>query len=87
MVRTLLAAAILVGTSTLALAQSVAAPLIVSATVVSSCKVRVPRQVERSALSIMPIDVECTRGSVDARVRRPPPSQSHVGDALVVINF
>ena len=65
LVTTLLAAAILAGTSMPAEAQSASAPLVVSATVVSSCKVKFPRQVTRSALTTMPVDVECTRGRVD----------------------
>jgi hypothetical protein len=91
MVRTFLAAAILFGTFTLAQAQglqSVSAPLVVTATVVSSCKVKVPRHVERSAFPTMPVDIRCAReAGADARVQRPPAPQTTVGHALVVINF
>jgi hypothetical protein len=90
MVRTFLVSVILVGAATLAQAQTAAAPLVVTATVVSSCKTNVPRQVKRSALSTMTVDIACARGSrggVDARVRRPLSSPSSVGHALVLINF
>jgi hypothetical protein len=87
MVRTLLAAAILVGTSTLAQAQAASAPLIVTATVVSTCQVDVPRQVERSVLSTMPVGITCARGGGAPRVQRPPAPHRSVEHALVVINF
>jgi hypothetical protein len=91
MVRTLYAAAVLLGTSTMALAQTPSAPLVVSATVVSSCKVSVPRQVDRSGLSTMPVDIACARRDgrrADvARVQRPPALHRSVDHALVVINF
>lgn len=96
LVGALLAAAILMGTSTMAQAQvmqglqSASAPLVVTATVVSSCKVSVPRQVQRSAMPTTPVDVACTRSSrADARVAPPAAAQSQtsVGDGLVVINF
>jgi hypothetical protein len=87
MVRTFLAAAILVGTSTLAQAQAASTPLIVTATVLSTCQVNVPRQVERSVLSTMPVDITCARGGGAPRVQRPPAPQFSAEHALLVINF
>ena len=87
MVRTLLTSALLIGTATLAYGQSATAPLLVTATVVSTCRVNVPRQVQRAALSTMPVDIECARGGVDARVRRPLLPLRSVDHALLVINF
>ena len=91
MIRTLLAAAILVGTATLAQAQSGSAPLVVTATVVSSCTVNVPSLVDRSGLSTMPVDMTCTRRpgrrNDAARVQRPPTPHRSVESALLLINF
>jgi hypothetical protein len=91
MVRTLLAAAILIGTSTLAHAQATSAPLVVSVVVVRTCTVDVPRVVDRSELSTMPVEIECVRrGNAardgNARVQRLAPHRS-VAHALVVIQF
>jgi hypothetical protein len=83
----LLAAAILVVTATAANAQQ-SAPLLVTATVVSTCSVKVPRQAKRSELHTTSIDIACARSNrADPHVRRPAPTQSHNDHALVVINF
>jgi hypothetical protein len=86
MFRMVLAAAILAGAPALAQAQS--APLVVTATVVSTCQVDVPRSAEASTFATMPIEVTCARGGAPARVRRPiAPQRSEVRDAVLVINF
>jgi len=88
MVRTALAAAILAGAPALAHAQSASAPLIVTATVVSSCKVEVPRSAEASTFATMPVTVTCARGGTAPRVQRPTaPRRIEVRDALLIIDF
>jgi len=88
MVRVVLAAAILAGAPALALAQSASAPLIVTATVVSSCNVDVPRSAEASIFATMPVSVTCARGSTTPRVERPiAPRRAEVRNAVLIINF
>lgn len=88
MVRPVLAAAILAASSALAQAQSASAPLVVTATVISSCRVDVPRSVTPPALSTLPVAVTCARGGAQPRVQRPSaPRRSEKHDALVVIDF
>ena len=88
MVRTVLAAAILVGAAALAHAQSAAAPLIVTATVVSTCHVDVPRSAEVSIFATMPVSVTCAKGGTTPRVQRPiVPPRSEVRDAVLIIDF
>jgi hypothetical protein len=88
MVRAVLAVAILAGVAEMAQAQSASAPLIVTATVVSSCNVNAPRQAEPSRFSTMPVAVTCARGRVAPRVQRPAaPRRSEVRDAVLVIDF
>ena len=91
MVRTVLAAAILVSVPALAHAQSASAPLIVTATVVSTCSVDVPRSAEASTFTTMPVGVTCAKGSVTPRVQRPiapgAARRSEVRDALLIIDF
>jgi hypothetical protein len=88
MVRTVLAAAILAGAPALALAQSASAPLIVTATVVSTCNVDVPRSAEASTFATMPMTVTCAKGGITPRVRRPiAPRRSEVRDAVLIIDF
>jgi hypothetical protein len=88
MFRSILAAALLACVPALAQAQSASAPLIVTATVVSTCKVDVPRAVEPSLFSTMPVTVTCTRRGAAARVQRPAaPRRSEVRDAVLVIDF
>jgi hypothetical protein len=90
MVRTVLAAAILAGATALAHAQSASAPLVVTATVVSTCKVEVPRSAEASTFATMPIAVTCARRGTTPRVQRPiapPPRRSEVRDAVMIIDF
>jgi hypothetical protein len=88
MVRTALAAAIHAGAPALALAQSASAPLIVTATVVSTCNVDVPRSAEASTFGTFPVAVTCAKGSSAPRVQRPPaPPHREVRDAVLIIDF
>ena len=88
MVRTVLAAAIIAGAPALALAQSASAPLIVTATVVSTCNIDVPRLAEASTFATMPVSVTCTKGGTGPRVQRPvAPRRSEVRDAVLIIDF
>ncbi len=88
MFRSILAAAILAGVPALAQAQSASAPLVVTATVVSSCHVDSPRQAEPSRFSTLPVAVTCARGRVAPRVQRPAePRRSELRDAVLIINF
>ncbi len=81
----------LVGTSTVALAQSASAPLLVTATVVSSCTVNHAHLVDRAGLSTTPVNIACARNGSRrddfSRVERPPAPHRSVGHALLVINF
>ena len=87
MVRRLLAAVILAAPA-LALAQSASAPLVVTATVVSTCRVEVPRSAETSSFATMPVAVTCARRGTTPRVQRPiAPRYSEVRDAVLIINF
>jgi len=87
-VRTVLAAAILAGAPALAHAQTASAPLIVTATVVSTCIVDVPRSAETSTFATIPVAVTCARGATAPRVQRPSaPRRVEVRDALLIINF
>jgi len=88
MVRAVLAIAMLAGFVGQAQAQSASAPLIVTATVVSSCSVNSPRQAQPSQFSTLPVAVSCARGRVAPRVQRPAaPRRSEVRDAVLVIDF
>jgi hypothetical protein len=88
MVRTVLAAAILAGAPALAQAQSASAPLVVTATVVSTCRVDVPRSAVASTFATMPVAVTCARRGTTPRVQRPiAPRYSEVRDAVLIINF
>ena len=91
MVRTVLAAAILAAEPALGRAQSASAPLIVTATVVSTCKVDVPRSANASTFTTMPVGVTCAKGGVTPRVQRPiapsAPRRSEVRDAVLIIDF
>jgi hypothetical protein len=92
MVRTALAAVILASAPALALAQSsVSAPLFVTATVVSTCRVEVPRSAEASSFATMPVAVTCARRATTPRVQRPivpvAPRRSEVRDAVLIIDF
>ena len=69
-------------------AQSASAPLIVTATVVSTCRVEVPRSAEASTFATMPIAVTCARRGTTPRVQRPiAPRRSEVRDAVLIIDF
>ena len=86
--RRVLAATILAGAPVLAHAQSASAPLIVTATVVSTCRVDVPRSAEASTFATMPVAVTCARGGTAPRVQRPiAPRRIEVRDAVLVIDF
>jgi hypothetical protein len=88
MLRTVLAAAILAGASALPQAQSASAPLFVTATVVSTCRVDVPRSAEASTFATMPVAVTCARRGTTPRVQRPiAPRRSEVRDAVLIIDF
>jgi hypothetical protein len=72
----------------LARAQSASAPLLVTATVVSTCKVDVPRSAEAASFATMPVVVTCARRDTAPRVQRPiAPRRSEVRDAVLIINF
>jgi hypothetical protein len=77
-------AAFLAGTS--ALAQEQSAALFVTATVVSTCRVEVPRTADASAFATMPVLVTCARGS-RPRVQRPTGTRIGIRDAVLVIDF
>ena len=86
--RTVLAALVLAGAPALVQAQSATAPLLVTATVVSTCSVDAPRSAEASTFTTMPVGVTCAKGGVTPRVQRPiAPRRSEVRDALVIIDF
>jgi hypothetical protein len=86
--RTILAAALFAGAPLLAHAQSASAPLAVTATVVSTCRVDVPRAAEPSVLPALPVEVVCARRGAAARVQRPAlPRRRDVRHALLVIDF
>jgi hypothetical protein len=83
----LLTATILAGAQALH-AQSATAPLVVTATVISTCTVDVPRSAERQLLSTFPVAVTCAHRGAAARVQRPPtPAHSSVRDAVLTIDF
>jgi hypothetical protein len=82
------AAAILAGVPAVALAQSASAPLVVTATVVSTCHVSSPREAEATSFSTLPVAVTCVRGRIAPRVQRPvAPRRSEVRDTVLVIDF
>jgi hypothetical protein len=88
MYRAMLGAAILSSATALAIAQSATAPLMVTANVVSTCRVGVQRTADLSALSVLPVSVTCTRGLFAPRVQQPAvPPRIDLRDAVVVINF
>jgi len=86
--RRVLAATILAGAPVLAHAQSASAPLIITATVVSTCRVEVPRSAEGSTFATLPVAVTCARRGTTPRVQRPiAPRRSEVRDAVLIIDF
>jgi hypothetical protein len=89
MFRPFLAVAILAGVPTLTQAQSASAPLIVTATVVSTCTVDVPSAAEPVLFSTLPVGVTCARGGAAPRVQRPSrsPRRVETHDALLLVNF
>ena len=88
MVQRILVAVVLAAAPALAQAQSVSAPLVVRATVVSTCRIDVPRTAEAANMSTMPVAVTCARRGASARVQRPSsPRRSEVRDAVLRIDF
>jgi hypothetical protein len=88
MFQRILAAAIVASMPAAVSAQSASAPLVVTATVVSTCRVDAPRSAERSLLSTLPVTVTCARRGAAARVQRPiAPRRSEVRDAVLTIDF
>jgi hypothetical protein len=88
MFRTVLAAVILAGASALAHAHSASGPLIVTATVVSACKVDVPQSAEPSTFATMPVSLTCAKRGATPRVQRPiAPRHPHVREAVLIIDF
>ena len=87
MVRTVFAAAILAAAPALAHAQSASAPLVVTATVVSTCTIDVPRSAAASTFATMPVTVTCAKGGATPRVQRPIAPRREVRDAVLVIDF
>jgi hypothetical protein len=89
MFRRVLAATLIAGAPAVASAQSASAPLIVTATVVSSCRVNVPRVVDPEMFPVLPVAVACARrGGAAARVQRPIEARrSEMRDAVLLINF
>ena len=70
-------------------AQSVSAPLLVTATVVSSCRVELPQYADATRFGSFPVGLECARGvAARPRVERfAPAAYTTLLDGLVVINF
>jgi hypothetical protein len=87
MPRRIFAVAILGVAPAVALAQSASAPLVVTATVVSTCTVDVPRSAEASAFGTFPVAVTCARGGSTPRVQRPVAPHREVRDAVLIIDF
>ena len=72
----------------LAQAESASAPLIVTATVVSTCQVDVPHSADASTFATLPVAVTCARRGTTPRVQRPiAPRRSEVRDAVLIIDF
>ena len=70
-------------------AQSSSAPLLVTATVISSCRVELPLSADASQFPTFPVDLQCARGlSARPRIERVAavPHTTYL-DGLVVINF
>ena len=88
MFRHALAAAVLAAAPAVAHAQSASAPLVVTATVVSTCHVEVPQSAEASIFATFPVAVTCAHGGSTPRVQRPSaPHRSEVRDAVLIIDF
>jgi hypothetical protein len=88
MFQRILAAAIVASMPAAVSAQSASAPLVITAAVVSTCKVDVPHSAEPSLLTTLPITVTCARRGAAARVQRPQaPRRSAIQDAVLTIDF
>jgi len=85
--RLIVIAAIAGAAVSIARAQSSSAVLSVTATVVPSCRVDVPRQADPSEMSTLPVSLVCGRG-VGPRIQRPQFGlRTDVGDAVLLIDF
>jgi len=99
MFRAALTVAFVAAALSLAHAQSASAPLVVTATVVSSCRVDVPRSADASIVATLPVTVTCARGATPPRIQRQVgpqltagsrslvPANGPVRDALLIIDF
>ena len=88
MVRPILAAAILASAPVLLRAEAASATLLVTATVISTCRVDVPPWAEAATLATMPVAVTCAHGAITPRVQRPiVPRRIEVRDAVLTIDF
>ena len=88
MIRSFLAVAALAVVPVLAHAQSASAPLMVTATVISTCKVATPGAGDPARFATLPVSVTCARGGAAPRVQRPSaPRRSEMRDAVLVIDF
>jgi len=60
----------------------------VTATVVSTCRVDVPPLADASIFATFPVTLTCARRGTSPRVQRPiAPQRSEVQDAVLIINF
>ncbi len=80
----MVAAVLLAAAPASAFAQSRSAPLAVTATVVSSCKVDVPRAADMRSLASLPVALTCARRGATPRVQRPQPARRAEAQAAVV---
>jgi hypothetical protein len=88
MVRRVLAAAILATVPAMAQAQSASAPLVITATVVSTCHVDVPQSAEARTFATFPVTLTCAKRGATPRLQRPiAPRRSELRDAVLIINF
>jgi hypothetical protein len=88
MTRRLLVIAIFAAAPAVTHAQTAAAPLLVTATVMPSCRVDVPQSAEFANLATMPVTMACAKAMLTPRVERPIASQASAAqDAVVTVNF
>jgi hypothetical protein len=88
LIRLVLVAVIFAAAHALAHGQSASAPLVVTATVVSACRVDVARSADASTFATMPVAVTCARRGTPPRVQRPiAPRRGEARDAVLIIDF
>jgi hypothetical protein len=89
MTRTILVTTLLVCAPTLARADSASEPLLVTATVVSTCTIESPQSAEASRVATFPVTVTCGTGTEAPRVQRPVMAlrRRDERDAVLTINF